>query len=137
MKQVIRKGVVIAALFTAIATYSADNASIKAQTEKNHEIEIPKELAKVNENKNSKPFVRIEDNYLFIHQSYQSEQTLNVKIYYDSDDNGTGFYDLIYTEKIESSSIIKRVYQLDKNEAGRYKLVLTTEGKKFIEKFYL
>jgi hypothetical protein len=130
MKQVFRKSVAIMALFTVIATYGSETSALKAYKGRCNGIDIPKELIKKNE-----PSVQVKDNYLIIYQDIRSEQVLNVKIYFDTDTDGTGVYDLIHSELIESSSAIKRVYQLDKNEVGRYKLVLTWEGEQFIEKF--
>jgi hypothetical protein len=40
---------------------------------------------------------------------------------------------LIHIETFKDTKIIERVYALDKTKKGKYKVVIKTEGREFIE----
>lgn len=78
-----------------------------------------------------KPFVRVEDNKIFVSKLSLESDPMSVKIYYD---NSTGFLnDLIHSETIENTKNIQKVYRLDINEKGKYRIVLKSEGRTYTE----
>lgn len=84
-----------------------------------------------------KPVVRLKDNFIFIAKLSLNQEPVEIKLYYDSNESHFGMYELLYTETIENTTTIHRVYKLDKYENGNYKVVLKTEGRTFIEKVKL
>ena len=78
-----------------------------------------------------KPFVRSEANLVYVSKLSLYKQPLEIEVYYKGDDS-IGF-DLIYSETIENTQNIKRVYNLDIIEKGNYKIVTKTEGRTFID----
>ena len=42
--------------------------------------------------------------------------------------------DLLFSEKIENTKVISRIYELSKEKKGSYTVVFTTEGREFTEK---
>ena len=78
-----------------------------------------------------KPFVRVEDNKIFVSKLSLESNPLSVKIYYD---DSRGFSnELIHRETIENTKNIQKVYRLDKNEKGNYRIVLKSEGRIYTE----
>ena len=84
-----------------------------------------------------KPVVRLKDNFIFIAKLSLSQEPVEIKLYYDSNESHSGMYELLYSEIIKNTTTIHRVYKLDKYEKGNYKVVLKTEGRTFIEKVKL
>ena len=84
-----------------------------------------------------KPITRIKDNLIYVNQLSLKESPLEIELYFDPEYDGGWAYQLIHFEKIDSTVKIGRIYELDKKQAGRYKLVLTSEGRTFVEKFTL
>ena len=75
-----------------------------------------------------KPFIRSEENLVYLTKLSLDKDPLEVKIYFDNSG-----YSLIHSETIENTQYIKRAYRLDKNEKGNYKIITKTEGKTFID----
>ena len=84
-----------------------------------------------------KPVVRLKDNFIFIAKLSLGEEPVKIKLYYDSNTSHSGMYELLYSEIIENTTTIHRVYKLDENEKGTYKVVFKSEGRTFIEKVKL
>ena len=77
-----------------------------------------------------KPFVRSEENKVYVSKLSLNKQPLEIDLYYNSADSH-GF-ELIHSETLENAQIIERVYSLNINEKGNYKVVTKTEGRTFI-----
>ena len=77
-----------------------------------------------------KPLVRSNKNLIYVSKLALDEQPLDVDIYYNNE-YSSGF-ELIHSETLGNSKNIKRVYGLNLNEKGNYKIVTKTEGRSFI-----
>ena len=95
------------------------------------------ELLKEKETTIFKPVVRLKDNFVFIAKLSLSKEPVEIKLYYDSNATHSGMYELLFSEIIENTTTIHRVYKLDKYEKGNYKVVFKSEGRTFIEKVKL
>ena len=78
-----------------------------------------------------KPFIRSNKNIIYVSKLSLNKQPLEIKIFYNKN-NQSGF-DLIHSETIANTQTIKRVYNLNINEKGKYKFVTKTEGRTFID----
>ena len=121
MKKQIKILVIIAVIFTGVFSYG-NSLILKNEIKKG----TPKE-----ENKISKPYVRSEENRIYITSLSLDKSPLKVEIYYESSE--TPFDDKIFSETIENKINIQRIYRLDKTKKGTYTIILTTKGKSFVE----
>lgn len=84
-----------------------------------------------------KPMVRIKDNLIFVSQLSLQEKPLEIQLYFDTDDDGGWYYELLHAETVGSTKVIGKVLSLNAKLPGKYKLILSTEGRTFTEKFKL
>ena len=82
---------------------------------------------KEKENVIHKPFVRTENNSVFITKLSLGKSPLTVKIYYENSFR----YELIHVEEIEDIKTLEKVFRLDENERGNYKIVIEDNGRVF------
>ena len=82
-----------------------------------------------------KPSVRLKSELLFVSQLSTRKSPLKIELFFDKDFNGD--YELIHTETLENDITLDKVFKLSEKEKGNYKLVFTTEGRVFEEKFDL
>ena len=80
---------------------------------------------KEEENTIHKPVVRVEDDMVYLSRSSIDEAPLDVKIFFSEN------YDLIFSEKFEKDSELKRVYDFSKSEKGNYVFVFESKGRKY------
>jgi hypothetical protein len=90
------------------------------------------EFLKEKETKFFKPIIRFKDDKVLLSRLSFDNKPLEVKIYYD-DYSGYSDYELIHSEKFKDTKIIERVYLLNKQKKGNYKVVIKTEGREFTE----
>ncbi|MFC4722971.1 hypothetical protein ACFO5O_11600 [Geojedonia litorea] len=88
------------------------------------------EFHKENESKFFKPTIRINDNKILFSRLSLDYKPLELKIYYDNDMSSSN-PELIYTDKFKDTKIIERIYALDKEKKGTYRIVVETEGHEF------
>ncbi len=74
-----------------------------------------------------KPVIRTEKNRLMISQIAFDKKPLEVKIYYKNE--------IIYSETVKGDTIINRIYRLDEEITGDYKVVLRNNGRNYIKEF--
>jgi hypothetical protein len=79
-----------------------------------------------------KPIMRVVNNKLLVSRLSFEAQPLNVEIYYEASFRETS--SLIFSEKIEDTKIIERIYELSKRKKGDYIIVFTTQGREFTER---
>ncbi|MHA7942556.1 hypothetical protein ACJOV8_005755 [Formosa sp. 3Alg 14/1] len=109
--------------------------------EKDYQIKIiPFKVAnnKVNFDKSGekiifKPVVSIKDNKVYVSKLDLEKETLEIEIYHD-DRNKSG-YNLMYSENIENSIKTERIYRLPISHLGKYKVVISANGRQYIEYF--
>ena len=89
---------------------------------------------KNDETKLYKPFVRIKNNFLYISQLSLDKNPLKIALYYNAPENDN--FELLFTETIDNTIDIGRIYKLSKKETGTYKVILKTENKTFVEKLH-
>jgi hypothetical protein len=81
-----------------------------------------------------KPTVRLDDNHLFISRLSLKAKPLTIKLYYRAISQGE---DLIFSEEIENTKIVERVYELSRKKKGTYTIVFESEGREFVERIRL
>ncbi|WP_434037310.1 hypothetical protein [Formosa sp. 4Alg 33] len=109
--------------------------------EKDYQIKIiPFKVAnnKVNFDKSGekiifKPVVSVKDNKVYVSKLDLEKETLEIEIYHD-DRNKSG-YNLMYSENIENSIKTERIYKLPISHLGKYKVVISANGRQYIEYF--
>lgn len=72
-----------------------------------------------------KPFLRMKDNAILLSKLSLNLESLEVALYFEDEK--------IYSEKIENTKKIERVYRLSKHKKGDYKVVMKSEGRTFVE----
>jgi len=77
-----------------------------------------------------KPFVRVKDNKLLISQLSLELKPLSIKVYQEN--NSSSDY-LLYSETIENTKKIERIYSLPVKTRESYRIVFKTEGREFVE----
>ncbi len=81
-----------------------------------------------------KPVVTSKKNKLYVSKLSLDLQPLTIEIYYkESQDSNS--YEKIYTQKIENTKVIERIYALDKNIPGTYKIVTKADGRSYSQTF--
>ena len=74
-----------------------------------------------------KPVVRSIDNRVMISKIAFDEKPLQLALYFNDE--------IIYSETIKGDSILNRVYKLDENIKGNYKVVLYNNGRSYTNDF--
>ena len=74
-----------------------------------------------------KPVVRTEDNLLLVSKIAFDKKPLLITIYYKDE--------VIYSETLESKSIINKAYRLQKETKGAYRVVLHNNNRSYIHDF--
>ena len=72
-----------------------------------------------------KPIVKSHSNLVYVSKLSLNKEPLEIEIYYNNSK--------IYFETIENTQTIRRIYNLNKNEKGTYKIVSKTEGRTFVD----
>lgn len=83
------------------------------------------------------PTLRVKDDVVLVSQLSLLKEPLKIKMYYSAEDDDSKVFDLIHTESIGEEMILDRVYSLDKNKTGDYKIKFISNGKVFTETFSL
>ncbi len=79
-----------------------------------------------------KPSTHIKDNTVYVSKLSLNKAPLEIEVYRDQGDYSP--YKLVFSEVLESNSEkLERIYKLEENYKGKYKIVYKTEGKKFTE----
>ena len=87
---------------------------------------------KEKETKIYKPTIRIADNKLCISRLSLEAQPMEIELYYRASIGESS--ELLFSEEIENTKIISRIYELSKEKKGSYTVVFTTQGREFTEK---
>ncbi|MEM6685149.1 MAG: hypothetical protein AAF617_05075 [Bacteroidota bacterium] len=82
-----------------------------------------------------KPTIRLEANYLFVSRLSLDVQPLTMKLYYR--EAGQQVRERIFSENIEDTKIVERVFELSKEKKGQYTIVCTTQGRTFKQQITL
>lgn len=88
-------------------------------------------FSKENEVRVFKPIVRTQNNKVLVSKLSLKQQPMTLEIYYDNP-NGPGF-ESVYSEKIANTKVIERIYSLDKNKPGNYKIVTKVDGRVYTQ----
>lgn len=78
-----------------------------------------------------KPTIKVDGNLVYVSKLALNGEPLKVDIYFsgfNSIDN-----EKILTETIEGKKTIRRIYKLQGLDSGSYKMIFSTEGRKFIK----
>ncbi|WP_420571421.1 hypothetical protein [Kordia sp.] len=79
-----------------------------------------------------KPTVRVDDNHLFVSRLSLDVQPLKIKIYYR--ESFTHENSMIFSEEIENTKIVERIYELSKQKKGEYTVMFESQGRSFTER---
>lgn len=74
-----------------------------------------------------KPVIRNEKNRLMITKIAFDDKPLEVKIYYNDE--------IIYSEKVTGDTILNRIYRLDEEMIGDYKVIVSNNGRSYVNEF--
>ena len=74
-----------------------------------------------------KPVIRNEENILMISKIAFDKKPSKISLYYNDE--------IIYSETIKSEMILNRVYKLDKEEKGDYKVVMYNNKRSYVHNF--
>ena len=74
-----------------------------------------------------KPFMKSKENKVYLSRLSMNNQSMKVNIYYQASNDE----ELIFSEKIENKNIIERIYALDEQQKGIYRIIVLTEGRTF------
>jgi len=74
-----------------------------------------------------KPVIRNEENILMISKIAFDKKPSKISLYYNDE--------IIYSETIKSEMILNRVYKLDKDEKGDYKVVIYNNKRSYVYNF--
>jgi hypothetical protein len=74
-----------------------------------------------------KPVFRTKEDLVIISRLNFNKEPLNIVIFYDDEK--------IYSEIVKGKKIVKRVYKLSAKEKGDYEIVMSSNGRVFIENF--
>jgi hypothetical protein len=74
-----------------------------------------------------KPVVRNQNATVLISKLALTENEMTVELYFEDE--------LIHKETVEGETVLNRVYKLDQNVHGKYKTIIKSDGRVFIEKF--
>jgi len=80
-----------------------------------------------------KPTIRVADDKLYVSRLSLEAQPLKIEIYYRETFGDTA--NLLFSEDIENTKVVSRIYELSKKKKGKYTVVFTTQGREFTEKF--
>lgn len=76
-----------------------------------------------------KPVIRTKKNKLFISKLNFTETSIHITIYYEGE--------VILTDSLKGDSIIEKIYALQKNKKGKYKVITTANDRKYTKEFSL
>jgi hypothetical protein len=76
-----------------------------------------------------KPIIRNENNKLMISKIAFDKEPLEINIYYNDE--------IIYTETVNGNTILNRVYRLDKEIQGSYKVIIYNNNRSYTNEFTL
>ena len=74
-----------------------------------------------------KPFTRVKGDMLYVTKLSLNNEPLKIDIYFKNDIDSK----LMYSEKIEDTKNIQKVYKLSGLDKGNYKVIIQTEGRTF------
>lgn len=82
-----------------------------------------------------KPMVQTRENLLYVSQLSFDESALDIELYYDANDDGTNSYSLVHKDQVTNAQQLAKVFALDQKETGNYKVVLVSDGRRFVQDF--
>lgn len=74
-----------------------------------------------------KPVIRNKENRLIITKISFDKKPLQVSLYFNNE--------IIYSETVKGDSILNRVYRLDEEKKGNYRVVLHNNGRSYVNEF--
>ena len=74
-----------------------------------------------------KPIVKLKNDILYVSKLSMDESPLEVDIYFTESND----YSLIYSEKIENTQNIEKVFKLTGLKKGSYKIIFHSEGREY------
>ena len=92
-----------------------------------NEVTFKKELEKTI----FKPYARVKGDVVYVTKLALNEEPLKVDIYFTSFDGFSSKSELTYSENIQNTKLINRVYRLASLDKGNYKIVFKTDGRVF------
>jgi hypothetical protein len=94
-----------------------------------NEVTFKKELEKTI----FKPYARVKGDVVYVTKLALNKEPFKVSIYFTSFDGLYSESELMYSENIQNTKLINRVYRLASLDKGNYKIVFKTDGRVFTE----
>ncbi len=82
------------------------------------------------ETKTFKPFVKVEEDIVYITKLALNNEPLQINIYFENK-NFSSTPELVHSETIKGIKKIEKVFKLSRYEKGAYKIVFLTNGRKY------
>lgn len=82
-----------------------------------------------------KPMVQTRENLLYVSQLSFDQAPLDIELYYDANNDGTNSYSLVHKDQVTDAQQLAKVFALDQKETGNYKVVLVSDGRRFVQDF--
>ncbi|WP_434037311.1 hypothetical protein [Formosa sp. 4Alg 33] len=80
-----------------------------------------------------KPVVRLVNDYVYLSKLELDKENVDVAIYYDVDNNQN--YKNVHKETITNTTNIQCAFKLSAKQSGNYKMVISANGRKYVEYF--
>ncbi|MDW5289488.1 hypothetical protein [Formosa sp. PL04] len=81
-----------------------------------------------------KPVVRVKGNHMYFSKLDLEKEDVRIKIYLEGNKNSSG-YNLVHTEDFKNMEKIERIYSLSNTRQGNYKVVVSANGREYVEYF--
>jgi len=91
------------------------------------------EFSKENKVTIFKPIIRTKGSKLLVSKLTLDARPMTLEIYFNDPESSN--YERIYSETIENTKAIERIYSLEKNVPGTYKVVTKSEGRVYTQIF--
>jgi len=88
------------------------------------------EFVKAKEFSINKPDVEVIDDRVYISSVSVDQQLWEISVYFENDD-------LAFSEKLDSTQTLKRVYDFSSSKKGNYTIVFSSKGRKFEEGIHI
>ncbi|QDO93071.1 hypothetical protein FNB79_03465 [Formosa sediminum] len=89
---------------------------------------------KANEKTIFKPVLNVKDSCLYFSKLDLEKGTVKINIFHDNEIENTGYH-LVHSENFKNALKIERIYSLTSTNKGNYKVVISANGRDFVEYF--
>ncbi|WP_299776677.1 hypothetical protein [uncultured Formosa sp.] len=88
---------------------------------------------KANEKTVYKPIVKIKNDYIYVSKLDLDKNDVKIEIYYAAKNKNE--FKLVHSDNVSNTVKIERAYRLSELHKGKYKVIINSNGKSYIENF--